>query len=437
MKNKRREFLKMSSLAGLGITSGGMLNGFASELDHNQPDLHFLNPNNSSMADNKNLNDANLSIIGQYGEWAAGLNKNKLPAFSFRRKEWSNLETWRKAAKKRLAERLAIPAIGAAPKVNVIKQYSYDGLHIEELSWQLPYGRATNAVLLKPMNAKGKLPAILAFHDHGGNKYFGTKKITKTSDQQLPLMEQHQKEYYEGLAWANEIAKKGYVVLVSDAFSFASRRVMLQDVPEYNRQGLNDNDPDNPENIKAYNTWASDHEHVIAKSLFSAGTTWPGVFFAEDQKALDILCARDDVDANRIGCGGLSGGGLRTVFMGGLDPRIKCAVCIGFMTTWNDFVLNKSFTHTWMTYVPLLPDELDFPEILGLRTPLPTLVLNDEDDDLYTLSEMKQADKILSEVYKKANANNHYKCSYYPGPHKFDKKMQAEAFGWFDRWLKG
>ena len=88
-----------------------------------------------------------------------------------------------------------------------------------------------------------------------------------------------------------------------------------------------------------------------------------------------------------------------------------------------------------MTYVPLLPKELDFPEILGLRSPLPTMILNDEDDALYTLSEMKQADKILSEVYKKANANSHYKCSYYPGPHKFDKKMQAEAFDWFDKWL--
>ena len=438
MKNKRREFLKMSSLAGLGITSGGMLKGIASALDEqNLPIINVFNPNTSTMDDTKNLNEGNLSIIGQYGEWATGLNKNKLPVFSFRRKEWPKLEAWRKAAKQRLTERLAIPDIGGTPKVNTIKQYSYDGLHIEELSWQLPYGRPTDAILLKPLNAKGKLPAILAFHDHAGNKYFGTKKITKTSEQQLPLMEQHQKDYYEGLAWANEIAKRGYVVLVSDAFTFASRRVMLQDVPEYNRQGLNDNDPDNPENIKSYNNWAGEHEHVMAKSLFSAGTTWPGVFFAEDRKALDILCAREDVDANRIGCGGLSGGGLRTVFMGGLDPRIKCAVCVGFMTTWNDFVLNKSFTHTWMSYVPLLPGELDFPEIMGLRTPLPALVLNDEDDFLFTLSEMKKADKILSEVYKKANAADHYQCTFYPGPHKFDAKMQAEAFGWFDRWLKG
>jgi predicted esterase len=122
--------------------------------------------------------------------------------------------------------------------------------------------------------------------------------------------------------------------------------------------------------------------------------------------------------------------------MGGLDPRIKCAVCVGFMTTWKDFLLNKSFTHTWMAFVPILPNELDFPEILGLRVPLPTMVLNDSDDDLYTLPEMNAADRILQDVFKKAGAADRYKCSFYPGGHKFDSKMQTEAFDWFDRWLK-
>ncbi len=379
----------------------------------------------------------NLSLIGLYGPWAASLHDNRLPSFSFRRKEWSKLETWKEAAKKQLHERLAIPDIGGTPEVKINKQYNYDGLHIEELTWQLPYGRPTEAILLKPQNATGKLPGILAFHDHGGNKYFGTRKITRTSDDQHPLMKTHQQEYYENFAWANEIAKRGYVVLVSDAFPFASRRVMMQDIPEHLRQGLTDQNPENAENIKAYNEWAGEHEHVMAKSLFCAGTTWPSLFFAEDRKALDVLCARKDVDANNIGCCGLSGGGMRTVFMGGLDVRIKCAIPVGFMTTWKDFLLYKSFTHTWMTYVPLLPNELDFPEILGLRVPLPTLVLNDIDDQLYTLPEMKQADKILSEVYKKANAEDYYKCSYYPGPHKFDARMQSEAFDWFDKWLKG
>jgi len=427
MKNKRRVFLKQTALTSLGISTG-ILNTFASDINN------FI-PLTSDMT-NKKFDEQHLSVIGLYGPWAASLNENKLPSLSFRKKEFTNVDEWRKTARKRTMERMSIPNIGGMPKVNVNKQYTYDGLHIEELSWQLPYGRATEAILLKPENAKGKLPAVLAFHDHGGNKYFGTRKITKTSDQQHPTMIQHQKEYYEGTAWANEIAKRGYVVLVPDAFTFASRRVMMQDVPEFLRDGLNDNDPENPENINKYNQWAGQHEHVMAKSLFCAGTTWPAVFFAEDQKALDILCAREDVDTTRVGCGGLSGGGLRTVFMAGLDERIKCAVPVGFMSTWKDFLLNKSFTHTWMLYVPLLPNELDFPEILGLRAPLPSLVLNDEQDDLYTMQGMNDAEKILKEVYTKANAENNFKCNYYPGPHKFDKKMQADAFDWFDKWLK-
>ena len=56
-------------------------------------------------------------------------------------------------------------------------------------------GRATEAILLKPENAKGKLPGLLAFHDHSGDKYFGIRKITKISDQQHPLMTAHQKQY--------------------------------------------------------------------------------------------------------------------------------------------------------------------------------------------------------------------------------------------------
>jgi dienelactone hydrolase len=428
MANKRRRFLKLSSLTGLGIASGRMLPAFSSFANNSST---F---NNTSSMQNKN--QANLSIIGLYGEWATGLRNDDLPALSFRKKEWKAVEAWRKVAKAKAIERMAIPNIGTAPKINLVKKLEYDGLQIEEINWQLPYGRPTETIVLKPLNVNKKLPAILAFHDHGGNKYFGTKKITKTSDNQLPLMQEHQKEYYEGLAWANEIAKKGYVVMVADAFTFASRRVMLQDVPEHLRAGLHDNENDSPDEIAAYNKWAGEHEHVMAKSLFCSGTTWPGVFFAEDKIALDILSARPDVDADKIGCGGLSGGGLRTVYMAGLDSRIKCAVCVGFMSTWKDFALNKSFTHTWMTYVPLLPNELDFPEILGLRVPLPTLVLNDVEDDLYTLDGMKEADKILRDVYTKAGVADHFKCSYYPGPHKFDVKMQAEAFAWFDKWLK-
>lgn len=372
------------------------------------------------------------NMIGAYGPWAATLSGEGPAALSFRRPEWSDLDAWRAAARQRLLDCLARPDTGAAPQVIVHHQRVYDNLHIEELSWQLPYGPPTGAVFLKPASAAGKLPGVLALHDHAVNKYFGKEKITQTADSLHPMMAEHQRLYYGGVAWANQLAKRGYAVLVPDAFPFASRRVRLEDVPDEIRLTPHPGESE----IDAYNRWAADHESIMAKSLFSAGATWPGVFLAEDQAALDVLCARPEVDPARVGCGGLSGGGMRTVYLSGADPRIRCAVCAGMMTTWRDLVLRKSFTHTWMVYAPLLPRDLDYPEILGLRAPLPALVLNNREDDLFTLSEMRRADSMLRQVYDKAGATDHYRCAFYPGPHKFDRDMQAEAFGWFDLWLK-
>ena len=376
------------------------------------------------------------NMIGAYGPWATSLVGDEPARLSFRRPEWNELDAWRIVARQRLVELLAQPEAGGIPAVTVQEQCAYDGLYVEELSWQLPYGPPTRAILLKPEGATGKLPGILALHDHAGNKYFGRRKITRV-EKQHPLMAEHQETYYGDVAWANESARRGYVVLVPDAFPFASRRVLLQDVPSDIRDGLTDDDPEKVENIMAYNEWARTHESIMAKSLFCAGTTWPGVFLTEDQIALDVLCARDDVDPDRVGCGGLSGGGMRTVFLGGVDPRIRCAVCVGLMTTWRDCLLNKCHTHTWMLYVPLLPMDLDFPEILGLRVPLPTMVLNNLEDSLFTVPEMRRADAILGQVYEKAGGSDHYCCKFYAGPHKFDLEMQADAFAWFDRWLKG
>jgi dienelactone hydrolase len=201
-------------------------------------------------------------------------------------------------------------------------------------------------------------------------------------------------------------------------------------------RGLKQNNSENSREILKYNEWSAEHEHIMAKSFMCSRTTWPGTFVSEDQRALDYLCSRKDVDAKRIGCIGLSGGGLRTNYLAGIDRRIRAAVPVGFMSSWRDFLLKTSYMHSWMTYVPQLPNYLDFPEIIGLRVPLPTLVLNTRQDPLYTPSGMKEADKILSAVYKKAGALKNYKCSFYPGVHKFDIPMQEEAFAWMDRLLK-
>ncbi|HWR50841.1 MAG TPA: prolyl oligopeptidase family serine peptidase [Bryobacteraceae bacterium] len=378
-----------------------------------------------------------VNQIGSYGPWLADKVLGDGPArLSFRTGKWKSVSEWREAARRRALECIAPVDLGGRPAVTITGRTTYDGLDIEFLTWQLPSGPKTEAVLLKPSGARGPLPGILALHDHAANKFLGWRKITRTDSTPWAIQETHQANYYEGVAWANEIAKRGYAVLVHDTFPFASRRVMVRDVPPQIQEGGVDPMPEDLDGIAKYNAFASAHEHVMEKSLLSAGTTWPGVYLVEDQRALDVLCSRSDVDASRIGCAGLSGGGMRTVFLGGLDDRVKVAVAVGFMTTWRDFLLDKAFTHTWMTYVPLLPKDLDFPEILALRAPAATMVLNCKEDPLYTLTEMQRADAMIADTFKRANATERYRAIYYGGGHKFDRAMQADAFDWFDRFLK-
>jgi dienelactone hydrolase len=380
------------------------------------------------------------NMLGEFGPWARDLLGEGPARLSFRRPEFDRrkLVEWREKARARLRECIAMPESGGVPRAEVVRRAELDGVEAELLRWQLPYGPPSEAVFLKPAGARGRLPAVLALHDHSGKKYFGHRKIARLTEDVHPLVREHVTENYGGLWWANELARRGYAVLAPDAFLFGSRRVRLPDVPRV-LSGLlvEPPDPEEGREIVSYNRWAAQHEHVVARSLFCAGTTLPGVVLGEDQRALDYLCSRAEVDPGRVGCCGLSSGGLRSLYLAGLDDRIAAAVCVGMMTTWRDFCFAKSYTHTWMIYPPGLPRDLDYPEILGLRVPLPTLVQNCRQDALFSPPEVDRADRMLAEIYEKAGAENRYRCSFYPGTHRFDRDMQAEAFAWLDNWLAG
>lgn len=345
------------------------------------------------------------NMLGAYGQWASDWLGTEPGTLSWRNPKYTDLEKWRARAVAKTRELLLIPDMPWKPVARVESACEFDGLAMEELSWQLPYGPRTRALFMKPAGAKGRLPGVLALHCHGARFEWGVQKITCTPAGQTDAERAHQAEHYGGRAWANALARRGYAVLVHDTAGFASRR------PPHD-------------------------EDIFAKSMLCAGALWPGLVVYDDERALDYLCSRPDVDAERLACGGLSGGGLRSVFLAGLNPRIKAAFPAGWMTTWRDVMLYKSHTHTWMLYVPGLPRRLDYPEILGLRAPAPVFVLNDSEDPLFTLDEMRAADRILAEVYAKAGAPENYRCKFYPGPHKFDREMQEDAFTWLDGILK-
>jgi len=394
------------------------------------------------------------SMLGAYGAWAAREVGDGPGRLSLRSSGCRDVEAWRRTARARVGELLAEPDATAAD-VRLEQRSTQDGLEVEELSWQLPWGPRTSACLLKPAGATGRLPGALALHDHGGFTYLGWRKIVRSQLRPLhPMVERHQQVYYGGVGWPDELARRGHAVLCHDVFAFGSRRIRAADLPDLvvgrlmqapgERRELAPGEPGSPgagaawdvppeepsDRIERYNAFTAQHESIVAKSLFSAGLTWPGVTLAEDRAALAYLASRPEVDPDRLACCGLSGGGLRSVYLAGMDDRVHAAVTVGFLTTWRDFLLATSHTHTWMIYLPGLARELDFAEILGLRAPLPSLALATTGDPLFTRAETERAGGMLGEVYRKVGAPDAFRLSWHPGPHRFDRAMQDEAFAW-------
>src|ERR1017187_6242766 len=139
-------------------------------------------------------NSTTPNMLGAYGNWAAEAMQD--PArLSFRQPMFTDSGAWRPMARSQFRERLMQPGGASTPVAAVLRQWEFDGLSMEHLQWQLPFGPPPEALLLKPAGSKGKLPGIMGLHDHGGQKYFGMRKITRTSNDQHLVMQRHQEQY--------------------------------------------------------------------------------------------------------------------------------------------------------------------------------------------------------------------------------------------------
>ncbi len=385
------------------------------------------------------------SDIGIYYDLASSELTRQEPQLSYLRPDWPEQRIWRTMARAKVHELLAFDPPDVPLEPTVDDQWEMDGLVVEKISYDQPYGPRTEGLFMYPVDREGPLPAIVALHDHSGFKVLGKEKISDLPGEP-EVVREHKEHYYSGRGWATEAARRGCAVLAVDVFLFGSRKVAVDEIsPELllryeesvgvDRALLLEGDRASRKWVEAYNHFAGHHENLVAKTLFTAGTTWPGVFAFEDRRSVDYLLTRPEVDPARIGCGGLSGGGLRTIFLAGLDERIRCAVCVGFMSTFAELLRDCCRRHTWMLYLPHLARYLDLPDLIALRAPQPLMVQYDAEDELYTLQGQRDAHARIQAIYDKMGASCRYSGHFYPGPHKFDLQMQADAFAWFDRWL--
>ncbi len=373
--------------------------------------------------------------VGQYYPFLQK-HADRMPrSFSYLARDWPDREQWRLQGRAKMHELLAYDPPACPLNAQVLEKVQKDGYTRSLVRYSVAVDRTTDAFLLIPDNRNGPAPAVVAIHDHGGFYYFGKEKITEIEDPP-EILKRFIERSYGGRTYADELARQGFVVLVPDGFYFGSQRIDAASVSTRFTSTLKDLEPGSDDYIQKFNRFASSHETLTAKTIFTSGATWPGILFQGDQTSVDYLLMREEVDPERIGCIGLSIGGFRSAHLAGLDPRIKAAVVAGWMTTYDTLLKNHLRNHTWMIYVPGQLRYLDLPDVVSLNARRPLMVINCLQDRLFTLKGMQAAERKLDTIYKKMNAQERFKCRYYDVPHSLNVPMQNDAIKWLERWLK-
>ena len=350
---------------------------------------------------------------------------------SFLRPEFRDLPAWQNRARTTVLEHLFYAPPPVAPSAEVIRREDRGDYVQEDLVVQTTPDLRVPAYLLIPAKANLPAPGIVALHCHGGFYPWGKDKLVE-SDHEHPALTDYKQELYQGRSIASELARRGYVVMVIDAFYWGERRMLLdQDPPSYR-------DPQTMTRaeVSDFNRRSQQNEQLVARSLFAAGITWPGVLLWDDLRTVDYLVSRPEADAQRLGCVGLSLGGYRSFLLAALDPRIKVAVDVGWMTSFASQIRRHVVnTIGFSFHIAGLYRYLDLPDLAALIAPRALLVINGAKDSLFAPEGVRAAFEKVGACFDKAGAADHQRCRLYDAPHEFNRQMQDEAFAWLARWL--
>jgi dienelactone hydrolase len=262
-----------------------------------------------------------------------------------------------------------------------------DGFHLEHLLINTFPDVWMTANAWIPEGIKGRVPAVLCVHGH----WAGARRDPAVQRRCLGLV------------------KLGFFVLSVDAFSAGERHPA-------NKRG-------------------SYHGALLGSALWPAGLTLSGVQVYENRLAVDYLQTRPEVDGEKIGITGASGGGNQSMYAGALDERIKAVVPVCSVGAY------RAYLRAACCVCEVVPGALTFTEegdVLGLVAPRALMVINATKDAFqFSVAQAKlsvaRAEDIFS-LYGKRSSLAH---AIFEAPHDYNKDMREAMYGFMTRHLKG
>lgn len=337
------------------------------------------------------IQPANRILADYFAREVSALEAQPLP-HPQSSQEW---ETQRSNLRGQLAEMLGLQPMPERTPLNPVKtgEVAGDGFVVEKLHFQSQPGLYVTANLYRPPKVEGKLPAILYVCGHSEMKAKdGTVLGNKTA-------------YQHHGSW---FARHGYVCLVIDT-------LQLGEIT-----GIH------------HGTYRMDRWWWISRGYTPAGVeAWNGI------RALDYLLSRPEVDPERIGLTGRSGGGAYSWFIAALDDRIKVVAPTAGITTLRNHVVDGTVEGHCDCMFFVNTYRWDYDRLAALVAPRPLLILNTDKDTIFPLDGVYAVYNSVRSLYRSLGAEGNIGLQIAEGPHKDTQSLNTGAFAWFERWLKG
>jgi dienelactone hydrolase len=176
------------------------------------------------------------------------------------------------------------------------------------------------------------------------------------------------------------------------------------------------------------------NNHDFAGQLDLVGSNSLGYFYLIIRRGLDFLTTLPNADTKRIGVTGLSGGGWQSIMISALDERVNVMVEVaGFGSLESNLTHPTDSSDVEEDATDLMKD-FDYPFLVAMRAPRPTLLIHNEQDDCCFLAPLVKPyvyEQILP-FFKLYNSENRLRWyeNIDPGTHNYqlDNRQQAYAF---------
>jgi len=304
--------------------------------------------------------------------------------------DWS---TQREQYRRQLLEMLGLDPLPPRTdlQATVTGRVEHEEFLVERLHFQSQPGLYVTANLYLPRNLQGRAPAVLYVCGHGASKKNGVSYGNKVS-------------YQHHGAW---FARHGYVCLTIDTLQMGE----IESIHH---------------GTYRYKMWW----------WLNRGYTPAGVEAWNCVRALDYLQTRPEVDPERLGVTGRSGGGAYSWWIAAIDERIKAAVPVAGITDLQNHVVDGCVEGHCDCMYMVNTYRWDYPLVAALVAPRPLLLSNTDRDGIFPLDGVVRTYETARNIYDLCKAGDKLGLHLTAGPHRDTQELQTGAFLWFNRHLK-